>query len=112
MTSRSVALWGRSVPAPDGQKRYHNLANSSTRGGAWLKANKPDQELGLPPADGVEESKPRVAYVQIWSEIAVDPKALIPTGVALGPPHWVKDFLLISSLLHLSIDRDREAIVY
>ena len=59
MTSRSVALWGRSVPAPDGQKRYHNLANSSTPGGAWLKANKPDQELGLPPADGVEESKSR-----------------------------------------------------
>ena len=28
-------------------------------GGAWLKANKPDQELGLPPADGVEESKSR-----------------------------------------------------
>ena len=57
MTSRSVALWGRSVPAPDGQKRYHNLANSSSQGGAWLKANKPDQELGLPPPDGVEESK-------------------------------------------------------
>ena len=61
---------------------------------------------------GLKRVKLRVAYVQIWSEIAVDPKTLIPTGVALGPPHWVKDFLLISSLLHLSIDRGQEAIVY
>ena len=100
---RSSARWPEKIP------QFGQFFNP---GGAWLKANKPDQELGLPPADGVEESKPRVAYVQIWSEIAVDPKALIPTGVALGPPHWVKDFLLISSLLHLSIDRGGEAIVY
>ena len=41
----------------------------------------------------------------------VDPQQRVQSA-ALRVPSWVKDFLLIFSLLHLSIDRGEGAIVY